>query len=824
MRQNWFNVQFTVGIITLIVAVSASPVRAQFRGIGVGSADASGNRADPFGIAGFDWSRISDLGIEQQTNLRAAAILRHCQIERHHGTVSPTLSVPRAAAGHNALTDLLSRTSAFGLTDINLITGTDTLPHVTQATSSSWAHGNTVVVAFVDSSGFLLPQLSFCAVAVSTNGGATFTRSNYRFNTAGQCFGNMSVFYSLAAAKWFASGFNTSCGDSGIAQWESPDGINWTTSGCVVTSNNLDNPTSWVDNNPSSPYYGRQYVAFNNFMAANGAASVTYSSDGGVNWAPAVLVNFDPAFKRALKITGSLGADGTIFVQLLQEGGGGLNNLRQNIIVRSTNGGANWTSVNQGPAFLGPGRNTCPGNSYWATMYTGQWRDMGWGQPGVGPNGVIHYVYSSRPGTGTDPGNIYYLRSGDNGGTWSTPLQLNTDATTRAQWGPSLSVNRDGAVSVSWYDERNTTNDSLERFGRASVDNGLNWGPDQAFSDIIFPVPGQVDPNIVPCYGGDYNHASFSNDGSGNTAFHTWTDGRVSLGGNPQEDVVLDRVSFTKPKANFDFDNDGRTDVAVYRLATGAWYILNSGNNSFRAESFGAAGDRIVPADYDGDGKTDIAVWRSSNGAWYRVDSSTNTFRATSWGANGDIPAPGDFDGDRRAEVSVYRPSSGTFYVLLADSNYLSQQWGQAGDVPLIGDFDADGRADFSVYRASSSSFYQLLSATGGTTAVQWGTPGDKPFAGDVDGDARTDVTVYRPSTGGWYAIRSSDQGITGIGWGTAGDLPAGGDYDGDGKLDVAVFRPSTGVFYILQSASASLRATNFGTNGDSPVPGAFVP
>ena len=66
---------------------------------------------------------------------------------------------------------------------------------------------------------------------------------------------------------------------------------------------------------------------------------------------------------------------------------------------------------------------------------------MGWGQTGVGPNGVVHYVYGARTASPADPGNIYYIRSTDNGSTWSAPLQLNTDTTTRAQWGASLSVN-----------------------------------------------------------------------------------------------------------------------------------------------------------------------------------------------------------------------------------------------------------------------------------------------------------------------------------------------------------------------------------------------
>ena len=64
---------------------------------------------------------------------------------------------------------------------------------------------------------------------------------------------------------------------------------------------------------------------------------------------------------------------------------------------------------------------------------------MGWGDIGVGPNNVVHYAYAAH-GTGSDKGDIYYVRSTDNGATWSAPLRLDGDGGSRGQWQPSLAV------------------------------------------------------------------------------------------------------------------------------------------------------------------------------------------------------------------------------------------------------------------------------------------------------------------------------------------------------------------------------------------------
>src|SRR3989440_4348333 len=497
---------------------------------------------DPLVPAAIDCSRIKQLGIDRQENLRAGAIMIFCG-----------LSEGGKASHGNAFSKLAQKLLsplAFGSTDVDLITGAESFPNVTQSetfTTANPDNPNQIVVAYNDSRGRNFNPINISGASVSTDGGTTFTRLT---KATGQSpfdntFGDPVVLYHKPSGSWVTVWLDAACGGQGLGGYKSttPDDPNSWTHFCAFNEGSADRESGWADNNPSSPFFGSLYISWNDFNVGNANIFVIRSTDGGTTWSSPVMVSTQPTFIRNTQITGDLAGNGTLYIAGMDEGGGGFPHNDTNLILKSTDGAATWSNTYTGTPFPGPGVGAV---GYFAVMFTdfgGYWRHEGWGEPAAF-NNVVHLVYAQH-GTGSDAGDVYYIRSTDGGVTFAAPLKLNTDSTTRPQWQPNLSVSPTGTLLATWYDAHEGTNypkgnpgiPCYRMWSRKSNDNGLSWLPDDTFSDVVSPLPAQPDPSIVSVYVGDYDY------GSAIATKHvtSWADGRVAINSQSQQDAFTDR-------------------------------------------------------------------------------------------------------------------------------------------------------------------------------------------------------------------------------------------------------------------------------------------
>ncbi len=535
----FFNLRVLIGLFAVLAGVFLAV-------LSFGAAQAqqkyniTTNSANPLVPAFFDCSKIRELGIDKQENLRAGAIMIFCG-QAEGGKLSP------AGAFSQLVQKLLPSPLVYGTADVDLITGTETYPHVLQSTTFTAGNPDNplqIVVAYNDARGLNANPISVSGASVSTDGGNTFVRLT---KASGQSpfdntFGDPVILYNRPTSTWYTvwlddgCGFSTLGGYKSTTPWDPNSWIHY----CVHTAGGDDRESGWADNNPSSPFYGRMYVSWNDFSVGEGALFVGYTTDDGLTWTNVRQITTGTPFIRDVQITGDL-ATGDVYIVGMDEGGGGLTN-RSNLFFRSTDGGNTWANTYIGPIFPGPGRSA---SGYYATMYPGYWRHMGGGEPAAF-NGVVHYVYDARDTGNSDPANVFYIRSTDGGVTFSAPFMLNTDTEpTKAQWQPSLSVAVDGSLLAVWYDERERVgtsclvggNPCYRMWARKSTDNGVTWLPDDMFSDVVSPLPVQNDPGIQATYASDYDYGSSLL----NQHLSAWVDGVTIGGGLPQQDAFFDK-------------------------------------------------------------------------------------------------------------------------------------------------------------------------------------------------------------------------------------------------------------------------------------------
>lgn len=211
-----------------------------------------------------------------------------------------------------------------------------------------------------------------------------------------------------------------------------------------------------------------------------------------------------------------------------------------------------------------------------------------------------------------------------------------------------------------------------------------------------------------------------------------------------------------------DYDGDGVADLGVYDLNTGNWYVWSLAKQQVIhwAQPWGWKGDVRtwerpptstvipVPYDFDQDGKVDLAVYyrgvSMETSLWYILGTSGASWvPAAHWGSSGSIPAPGRYRSLLNAAtypagITTYKVkysppndgTDGTFNTPFMGDTIKLGVYGRTLPVSAM-DFDGTGFDDHATYDYTTGEWKIMLNdGSGAVTApvvTSWGFPGAIP-------------------------------------------------------------------------------------------------
>jgi len=102
---------------------------------------------------------------------------------------------------------------------------------------------------------------------------------------------------------------------------------------------------------------------------------------------------------------------------------------------------------------------------------------LAWDRTGGPHNGRVYLVYTDETVAESNNTEIWVRFSDNNGSTWSSPVRVNDDATTRSQFNPRIVIDQTtGIIALAWMDCRNSAgNNTAQNWGTISTDYGATF-------------------------------------------------------------------------------------------------------------------------------------------------------------------------------------------------------------------------------------------------------------------------------------------------------------------------------------------------------------
>src|SRR5262249_2265455 len=138
---------------------------------------------------------------------------------------------------------------------------------------------------------------------------------------------------------------------------------------------------------------------------------------------------------------------------------------------------------------------------------------LAWDRSNGPHRGRAYLIYSDAVNTSTVSLDVFLRHSDDGGKTWSSPVRVNDDPTSRTNFFPKMAVDQStGNLAFAWYDSRNDPTDmSTDIFTTVSLDGGLTFLPNVKVttgqSNVVFNAGGAFADDY-----GDYIGVAFANN------------------------------------------------------------------------------------------------------------------------------------------------------------------------------------------------------------------------------------------------------------------------------------------------------------------------
>jgi hypothetical protein len=306
-------------------------------------------------------------------------------------------------------------------------------------------------------------------------------------------------------------------GNNGIfITWTDDDGVTWHPSVPIVQNQGSLQDKDWfaVDNNPSSPYYHRLYMAW-----APGGVVSTYSSDGGVSWsAPQQIPNSGGAsIEYPYPV---VAPNGDVFLFHMYNWSARSPSPSTVKVVKSTNGGVSWSQPVDVSIAYQPDSPPRSGDV---------WRFYSIISAAADPSDSnrLYAAWTDDRNHDTNGVDVMYSASTNHGATWGPATRLSHDPTgvVRDHITPMLDVSSDGRLHALWLDRRlDPANRLFQVWYSSSTDGGATWEADSQVSD----VPGAgFDINIgLPPGSGNAAGDYWGLDTAGGKVYAAWNDTR----------------------------------------------------------------------------------------------------------------------------------------------------------------------------------------------------------------------------------------------------------------------------------------------------------